>query len=230
MPTDGIQSAASALRFWERKQEVLSNNLANANTAGFKAERVFARLLGESFPTPDSATDLRAGTFKETGSPLDLAIEGNGFFVVNTPNGERLARTGSFHLDSTGTLVNAGGQPLLGEKGPIHAVGGTITIDRTGLVSVDGSPVDRLRLERVPPNVRLQHDAGTLFLPDAGRESIPPAERNVKQGFLEESNVSTVTSMVDMIEVQRNYANVQKAMTTLDAIRGTIANDLGKLR
>src|SRR5262245_37196279 len=129
---DGIQSAASALRYWERKQEVLSNNLANATTDGFKAERVFARLLGEAFPIPDASTDLRAGTFKETGSPLDLALQGDGFFVVSTDRGERLARTGSFRLDDKGFLVTADGHPLLGEKGPIRALGETVSIDRTG--------------------------------------------------------------------------------------------------
>ncbi len=226
---DGIQSSASALRYWERKQEVLSNNLANATTAGFKAERVFARLLGTAFPTPEAATDLTAGSFKETGSPLDLAIEGDGFLVIDTPQGERLARTGSFGRSEAGLLVNAAGQPVLGEKGPIRINGGGVSIDRTGLVTVDGAPVDRLRMERMPPNVRLQHDAGTLFIPDAGRQTIALGDRKLKQGFLEESNVSTVGSMVDMIDVQRNYAAVQKVMVTLDSIRGMIANDLAKL-
>jgi flagellar basal body rod protein FlgG len=230
MPTDGIQSSASALRYWERKQEVLSNNLANATTDGFKAERVFARLLGTALPVAEAATDFRAGSFKETGSQLDLAIQGEGFLVIDTPQGERLARTGSFGRDEAGLLVNAAGQHVLGETGPIPINGTNVSIDHTGLVTVDGKAVDRLRMERMPPNVRLQHDAGTLFIPDAGRQAIPPADRTLKQGFLEESNVSTVGSMVDMIDVQRNYAAVQKVMITLDSIRGMISNDLARLK
>lgn len=227
---DGITSAANALRYWERRQEIVSNNLANASTDGFKAERVFARLMGVSEPVADTATDRRDGTFRETGAQLDLAIEGDGFLVAATPRGERLLRGGSLRLDAESRLVTADGSPLLGEKGPIVIAGATASIDRTGLVTVDGKVVDRLRMERVAPAAKLEHDAGTMFVPDASRQSIALDQRKLEQGFVEESNVNTIGSMVDMISIQRNYAAVQKAITTLDGIRGTITNDLGRLK
>ena len=102
---DGIAAAASALRYYERRQEIVANNLANANTEGFKAERIFARLIGESHPTPDTATDLRRGAFKETGNALDLATDSDGFFVVSTAQGERLSRGGSLQRSPDGILT-----------------------------------------------------------------------------------------------------------------------------
>jgi flagellar basal body rod protein FlgG len=227
---DGITAAANALRYWEQRQAVVSNNLANASTDGFKAERVFARLVGESSPAADSVTDGRDGTMRETRNPLDLALRGDGFLVAQTPRGERFVRGGSLHIDAAGQLATADGAAILGEKGPITVAGGTVSIDHAGLVTVDGKVIDRLRMERVPPGTALQHDAGTMFVPDATRQSIALAERQLSQGFVEESNVNTIGSMVDMISIQRNYASAQKVITTLDGIRGTIANELGRLK
>src|SRR5205085_4652182 len=92
---NGLSSAASALRYWERRQEIATNNLANTSTDGFKGERVFAKMLGDALPVAQTATDLRAGTLRQTGNPLDLAIPGQGFFVVDTPNGQRFTRGGA---------------------------------------------------------------------------------------------------------------------------------------
>jgi flagellar basal-body rod protein FlgF len=226
---DGIAAAASALRYYERRQEVVANNLANANTEGFKAERIFARLIGESHPAADTATDLRRGTFKETSNPLDLATDSDGFFVVSTAQGERLSRGGSLQRSPDGILTDANGHAVLGEKGVISLGEGTVTIDRDGLVAVNGETIDRLRMEIIPAGTDVQHDAGTLFLPGGTRQAVALGDRNVKQGFVEESNVNTVSTMVDMISVQRAYANAAKALTTLDGIRATISNELGKV-
>jgi len=226
--TNGLSSAASALRYWERRQEVVANNLANVSTDGFKGERVFARMMGDALPVAQTATDQRAGTFRQTGNALDVAVENDGYLVVDTPAGERFRRGGSFQLDATRQLVDADGQALLGAKGPIRLPVGEVTIDGAGRVRVDGAEVAQLRLERTTPGASLLHDAGSLFIPDASRQPVPLAERKVRQGFIEESNVSSVGSLVDMIAVQRAYASVQKAVTTLDEIRGTAANDLGR--
>jgi flagellar basal body rod protein FlgG len=229
MPTPtGLSAAASALRYWERRQEVASNNLANVSTDGFKGERVFAQMLDGALPAARTANDLRAGTVRETHDPLDLSIRGPGFFVVDTPNGERLTRGGSFQLDASRRLVDGSGHPVLGENGPITIPDGTIEIDAKGVLSVDGKVVDRLRLEQPGKGAELAHEGGTLFVPDTARQPVADGERGVRQGFVEESNVNTVGSMVDMIAVQRAYASVQKAVTTIDAIRGTAVNDLGK--
>ena len=228
MKTDGIASAANALRYWERRQEVASNNLANVNTAGFKGERIFARLLGDGIPTPEAATDFREGTFSPTGSVLDLALRGDAYFVVNTQAGERWTRGGAWSVDPKGFLVDTDGNQALGEKGAIKVAGKEVIIDHTGLVKVDGLKIDRLRIESPPPGAALQHEAGTRFVPDTTRTSVALAERNVRQGEIEGSNVNTISSLVDLISIQRNYANAQKVLTVLDGIRSTITNELGK--
>lgn len=230
MKVPGFASAASALRYWERRQEVASHNPASASTDGFEAERVFARVTDDALPVADTATDLRAGTLRSTGAPLDLALDGPGFFVVQTAGGERWSRGGGFRLDAAGQVVSASGHALLAEGGPVMVPdgGGTVAVDREGVVRVDGKEVARLRVETAPPGARLAHEAGTLFVPDACRAPADPAALQVRQGFLEESNPGTVGSPVDMISVQRAYAAVQKTMTTLDGVRQTISNEIGK--
>ncbi len=226
---NGMTSASAALRFWERRQEVAANNLANVSTTGFKAERVFARLLDGAHTVLDTRTDMRDGTVKPTDSPLDLSLEGPGFFVVSTPSGERYVRGGSFTMMQGGRIVDQQGNALLTEDGPlVLPKGSTIEIDPQGGVSVDGNRVARLRVETVAPNARLQHEGGNMFVPEAERQSVPVTERRIRQGALEQSNVDTMGAMVDMITVQRAYGAVQKVVTTLDGIRGTIANELGK--
>jgi flagellar basal-body rod protein FlgF len=228
MRTTGLTSSASALRYWERRQEIVANNLANVDTSGFKAERVFARAVGDGLPAPETATDLRGGTLTQTGAPLDVALDQNQFLVVSTPNGERLSRGGSLRLDEAGHLTDAAGNPVLGERGVITVPPGELQIDATGTVSVDNRELDRLLVESVPTGTRLQHESGTLFVPPTTRQAVTPEARKVTQGFLESSNVNSINALVDMISVQRAYAAIQKAVITLDGIHGTAANELGK--
>ncbi len=246
---NGMISSAQALRYLERRQEVVSNNLANASTDGFKGERTFGRLLAGSVPAIETQTDLRAGTLRPTGAPLDIALGGEGFLVVDGPEGERLTRGGAFRLDDMQRVVNANGMPLLGESGPIivdsqiarnaadkmHGADGSgtsgesmVQVDRSGTVIVNGNSVGSLRVESVPPGTLLEHVGGGLFLPPAGLTPMAADERDVRQGFLEDSNVTPVSALVEMISVQRAYANVQKVMTTLDAARGTTVTDIGR--
>lgn len=228
MKPDGIASAISALQYWELRQEVMANNLANASTDGFRGERVFARLLDGQNPVAESATDLKEGTFKPTGNPLDVAVRGNAFFVVTTAEGERWTRGGAWRLDDAGRLTDAGGNPLLGTKGPIQVrAGATMTIDRAGVVRANNEVVDQLRLER-GATPTLQHEGEGRYVPPAERTAVDAEFRQVHQGVLEESNVNAVSSLVDMISIARNYAFAQKVLTTLDGVRSTIANDIAK--
>lgn len=245
---NGMVSSAQALRYLERRQEVVSNNLANASTAGFKGERTFGRLMAGAVPVVEARTDMSAGALRPTGAPLDFALGGDGFLVVDGPGGERLTRGGSFRLDDVGRVVNSEGMPLLGEGGPIvvdpevartmgeqsRAGGGAgggdvaVHVDRAGAVRVGGAAVGMLRVESVPAGALLEHVGGGLFLPPDGRAPVAADARDVRQGFVEESNVTPISALVEMIEVQRAYANVQKAMTTLDATRGTTVTDIGR--
>ena len=228
-PINGMKQAASAMRYWERRQEIVANNLANVDTTGFKGERAFARMLGDGQgPVADARTDLRKGALAQTGAALDLALGGDGFLVVETPQGERLTRGGSFRLDDLGRVVDHRGNLLLSEGGPITVEGGAVEIDSAGNVRVDGREAGRLRVEDVPGGVGLLHEEGTLFVATQGTVGVEADQRQIRQGHLEESNVSSIDSLVDMISIQRAYSAAQKTMVTLDEIRGTIANDLGK--
>lgn len=228
-------SIAAAKRYLLRRQEVMANNLANATTDGFKAERVFARVLAEADaggPVAHAATDLRAGTLQPTGRPLDLALDGPGFFVVATPGGERLTRSGAFQAAGDGTIVDVHGNALLGADGPLVLTGDAdapvraVAVDAGGVVHADGRVMGHLRIEAVPDGATLQHEGGTHFVPPASRR--PLAEvTGVRQGMLEASNVNALDALVEMITIQRRYGALEQADSVGEAIDDRV-NQLGK--
>jgi flagellar basal body rod protein FlgG len=229
---DGIDSAVRALRYWERRQEVMSHNLANVSTTGFKGERVFARLLADQATGPEarSRTDFKAGTVAPTGRPLDLAIEGDGFFVVRTPGGDRLTRAGAFSVDDTGTLMDGAGNEVL-DRGRRSVVlpPGQVEVTQQGEVMVDNAVVAVLRLERAPDDAVLEREGSLYYVPAEERVLLRDGDVKVRQGHLEESNVNAVGALVDMIEIQRSYQAVQRSVQAADDVMDTIANDLGRL-
>ena len=240
----GLTSAAAALHFYERRQQAIANNLANVNTTGFKKERVFGRMVDDAVAAADSMTDRSQGDITPTGNSLDVAMTGDAFLVVQTPDGERLTRGGSLRLDDQRRLVTSQGHLVLGELGPITLPQGDIGIGRDGIITVQppatGEAADRgnplrgrlnaavLRIESVPANAVLQHAGGGLFLPYAGRKAAAVAYRQVMQGALEASNVNSIESLTEMIDTVRAYADVQKSITVMDDIRGIAANQIGK--
>jgi len=230
MPLNGLDSAASALRYWERKQEIIANNLANVSTDGFKAQRVFARLLDGIRPVAETSSDYAVGNLRQTGNALDVAIDGPGFFVVGTPNGERYTRGGPLRLDEKHQLVDVDGRPLIGVKkgGPITLMDGPIEIDKNGTVTQGGQVVDTLRMDAAPQGVDLQREGKALWVPPATKQPLEPAAHNVKQGWIEESNVNSMSTLVDMISIQRAYASAQKAIVEMDHTNETITTQIAK--
>lgn len=228
MPIDGLSSAASALRYFERKQEVLANNLANVSTDGFKQQRVFARLMDSARPAADATSDMSGGALRQTGSPLDVALDTDGFLVVNTATGERYRRGGSLRMDLTHRLVDESGRPVLGRKGPIVLDDSPVEISTIGEVRQHDTVIDQLRIERAPAGTSLDREGSTLFVPPTKREPAAPDAVHVKQGFLEDSNVNSTGALVDMIAVQRAYASAQKAIIEIDAVHETAATELAK--
>lgn len=228
MKLDGMKSAAQALRYWEHRQQVMAHNLANVSTPGYKGERAFGVLLQDRTLALQTARDPRQGQLTPTGNPLDVALEGPGYLVVATDAGERLMRGGVLRLDAGGRLVDSAGNPVLGQLGEVVLPQGQISIDTAGNVSVDGRSMDSLRVEAVPPDVDLNREGASLYVPDPARAVVPPAERGIKQGFLEESNIDHVGSLVDMLTVQRAFAAVQKTVHVLDGVMDTVVNDLGR--
>jgi len=237
-PPLGIPQAAAALRNLERRQEIVANNLANVSTTGFKGEQSFARILdAQGVAVVDAQTDRRQGALQRTEAPLDLALASSGFFVVATPDGEQLSRGGSFRRDVSGYLVDATGAPVLGEYDPrggtpgpieIPANARTIRIEADGAVVADNAQIGRLRVEDVAAGTRLEHVGNGRFLAPTTRTPMDGAQRAVQQGALEDSNVTAVTSLVSMIEIQRAYSSAQRALTTIDAARGIVVSDLAR--
>jgi len=220
---------AQALRYWESRQAISANNLANMSTPGFKAERVFARLLNDASIVTESGTDFSPGALNSTGRPLDLALVGDGFLVVQTPAGPRWTRGGSLSLDATGRLVDGSGHPLLGDHGEIVLPTGTVEINDAGGIFVDGVSVDHLRLERPRAAGPLVRAGANLWVPDPRSEAVPEDQVRVRQGHLEESNVNSISAMVEMIEIQRAYSAVQRSMITEDEATRTITTKIGRL-
>lgn len=231
-PVSGLGIASSALRSAERRLEVVANNLANVSTDGFKAERSFAHLLdaAQGAPTIATRTDVRQGDLRETGAPLDLAFAGEGFLVVDTPRSERWVRGGALTIDP-GNRLTMGGAPLLGERGPVTLppIFTELTIQKDGTVVVDGVVRDRLRIERPGTATgQLEHEPQGTFVPTRDRAAVAAHERTLRQGALEASNVEPVSTMVEMLGIQRHHALLERAIRVLDEARETASSQLGK--
>lgn len=227
MKSGGIDPSVRALRYWERRQEAAAHNLANVSTPGFKAERVFARLMENGAPAPASDTDFGAGAVAQTGRPLDFALEGDGFLVVETPAGERYVRGGSFSLDPAGMLVTSDGHAVLGDSGPLVLPPGPVEVEQDGTMIVNGAPVGRLRVE-LPGGSPIREGAA-MWIPDGDGTVVPQEEVRVQQGHLEDSNVDPVSALVEMIEIQRAYGAIQRSVQVADGVMQTITTDIGRI-
>ena len=228
MSAGGVGPAAQALRYWERRQEVVSNNLANVSTPGFKGQRVFARLLADGGgPVARIGDDFRTGAVSGTGRSLDLALESDGFLVVKTDAGERYVRGGSLHLDEGGTLVTEEGHEVMSDGGSMVLPPGEVVVHPDGMVLVDGAQVGRLRVER--PSKPPVREGERMWAPQAPGEEVPREQVKIEQGHLEESNVDPVSALVEMIEIQRAYGAVQRSIQENDAALHTITTDIGRV-
>jgi len=222
-----------------REMQVLAQNVANLSTAGYRREGLIfteymRQLGGTEEPLSMAAANARQtyltqGTLSQTGGALDLAIEGDGFFVIETPQGERLTRSGHFVTDAAGEMVTADGFRLLDAAGapifiPADARG--ITIGRDGTVSSDDQPLGRIGLMRPEDPSMLRRANGTLL--EAQGEFIPADDTILHQGFLEESNVNPIVEMARMIEVQRAYEIGQKFLDREDERVRAVVQTLGK--
>ncbi|MBF9050987.1 flagellar hook-basal body complex protein [Roseobacter sp. HKCCD9010] len=199
-----------------REMQTVANNIANISTTGFRGEGViFAEHVAALGADHDSLSMAAAvgrhirmeqGALAQTGGSLDFAIEGDGFFLLQTADGEALTRAGHFMPNAEGELVNADGQFLLDAGGApifIPPDARSIELASDGTLSADGRPLTVLGLwQPIDPN-DLRHQNGVQFVAEGGAEPAPPA--TLLQGFLEESNVNPIAQMTRMIEVQRSY-------------------------
>lgn len=228
-----------------QKLDVIANNVANINTAGFKRqtlemdEYVMPTASANTFPRRDqrisfvedwtTTTDFEPGTVEVTGSPFDVAIEGDGFFTVQTPEGERYTRAGNFQLDVGGRLVTPDGHPVLGDGGEI--VFGPeetdVVIGVDGSISSNAGPRGRLSVVSFADNRILDKIGDNLF---AGEGAQPATGARVRQGAVELSNVQSVMEMTRLIEVNRAYAQVTSMINTSEELRLRAISTLGDIR
>jgi len=234
----GMYAALSGNLSALRRLEVISNNLANASTSGFKADQIqFESVLANvKNPTQDPvfsserySTDFSAGPMQKSDNVLDLALNGDGFFVVNTPQGPAYTRQGNFHRGIGGKLVSAEGYEVQGTGGAITMTGGKIEIAENGAVMVDGSTVGTLAKVDFPKPYQMTKLGGGLFVPANPQAASTPSGAEVKQGYLEGSNVKVIVEMARMIEASRYFETCAKAVKSYDDLTAKAANELGKV-
>jgi flagellar basal-body rod protein FlgF len=231
-----------------RELDVVANNIANINTTGFKADgSVFEEYLSPTARTnvngkvsyvQDRGTwrDLSQGAIEHTGSPLDVAIDGKGFLVVQTPRGERYTRNGAFQIGPNGNLMTADGMPVLGDGGPITLQPNDrqISINANGTVSVragntiEDSVRGKLRIVSFDPaqSMRLTKDGGSTFAAPTGVTPQPDTASRVVQGAIEKSNVRGVVEMSRMIEITRTYTQIAAMLQQQSDMRTSAVDKL----
>lgn len=278
----GLYTGASGMVAQMHKMDVISNNLANVDTSAYKrdqsAHKAFPQLLmrrtsdngeyktsagsfdvapvvgmlGTGVEHNETFTVFEQGSFKETGNPFDLALDGQGFFTIQTPRGIRYTRNGSFQLGKEGMLLSKEGYPVLGENGPIHLKENNFVVDAQGriwhnadlaedpnrLVSMTENDwgntqlVDSLKIVDFRRIRHLKKQGSSFWVETEHSGPAKTMELNdrpkVNQRFLEAANVNPVTEMVQMIEVNRAYEANQKTIQTQDSLLGKLINEVIK--
>jgi flagellar basal-body rod protein FlgG len=278
----GLYTGASGMNAQQIKLDAISNNLANVDTNGYKRDvavhKAFAQLLlrrfdddgvalnpfgsGDAAPvigklgtgveTNELFTEFEQGAFKETDSDFDLALDGQGFFCIETPNGERYTRNGNFVLGKEGFIETKDGYRLLGENGPLRVKENNFQIDKDGNVFINRSfqddpfrlvsksentwdkeeKLDRLKIVGFPKDRFLQKQGNSLYRTSeySGEAGViaKGARPKVQQGFVEAANVNPVTEMVNMIEVNRAYEANQKTIQAEDSMLGKLINEVAR--
>lgn len=258
----GLYIAASATISETKRIDVITNNIANANTSGFKKDTMITESFPEVLMKRIGATDYRdiiakapiankigyigkmnngvrvdevftnfeQGPISVSGNPLDLALQGPGFFSIETPEGERYTRSGEFTLDSEGYITTKEGYKVQGQNGPILVDGKNIVINEDGQVFSDGNEIDTLKLVDFNDYKLLKKEGEALYLDasdDAG--NMKEAEGLILQGSVEASNVNSVKMMVEMITMLRSYEANQKVIKTFDELLSKSVNEIGRV-
>ena len=242
----GIYPAVSGSLAAMRRMDVISNNLANVNTPGYKKEKMsFEGLLaGTANPpaVPQGMTadpilqkeniyiDYVSGPTSQSGNPLDLALNGDGFFAVTTPQGTAYTRQGNFRTSTDGTLVTVDGYPVQGSGGKaIRIQGSQVEIDAKGGVTVDGTQAGAISVVDFEKPYTLTKVGNALFVAADPQAAPQAGKAQIQQGHLEGSNVDSISEMVQMIETNRYFEACSKVIQSFDAIAGKAANDIGKV-
>jgi len=241
----GLYAACAGLVARSQALEVAAHNLANLNTSGYKAQLpTFRSVLAAASDGSQlnlinaavnnfgvlsgSRADLSQGSLEPTGSDLDFAIQGDGWFEVQTGSGRLFTRNGNFHVDSNGHLVTGDGNVVAGAQGPITIPPGKLSVSSDGTISVDGALAGQLTVVTFAPGTPLTPVGSSYFAAAAGSER--PGSGRIVQGALEGSNVNAVMAAVSLVELQRRADFLQQALTQFHTGFNRIAaEDLARL-
>ena len=235
----GIYAAAAGMITQRERLDVIANNLANISTPAFKksqpVSRGFYQVFGEhiarfargrgsrEIPGGGSALDSTTDDFTpgptvETNNPLDVAIDGPGFFVVSTPTGERYTRAGNFSLNSDGELVTQNGYPVLGQQGPILTLGETVEIAPSGDVVVDGASTERIMIVDFPQPYQLSRFGQNLYgaTDEVLQTRVPVGVPSLRVGVLEHANVNPIAELTELMDAARSYEAHQRVIVAFD--------------
>jgi len=241
----GYYAACSALVSRTQQLDTIANNLANVSTVGYRAQKnVFSSVLAGAGASNGSALnrvindfgvlsgtdlDLSQGALQKTGNDLDLAIQGSGYFEVQTANGQVYTRNGSFQVSSKGQLITSTGDAVMGERGTITVLPGPVSISADGTISSNGAVSGKLRVVEFPAGTKLTSIGNSYY-------SAPPntaetsTKSDVRQGMLESSNVNPVVGMVELVTAQRTAEMMQRALSMFNSeIDKTATQDLPKV-
>jgi flagellar basal-body rod protein FlgG len=241
-----LYAAVSGASNSQMRLDILTNNLANVNTVGFKEDKLYFHIpdreedrmpqktKGFVMSPPaqpyETRTDFTPSALRPTNNVLDLAIQGEGFFCVQTPEGKNYTRRGDFSLTKNGNLITKDGYPVLGKGGEIILQGKKITVNDAGEISVDGNVVDKLQVVGIGKPHMLKKISGTLFKSWDGQvDEKKLKDIKIKQGFLETSGVNGVRTMTEMIDVLRGYESYQKVIHFLNDVSKKSINEVGRL-
>lgn len=241
----GYYAATTALVARTQALDAIANNLANVSTAGYRGERTeFRSVLADADGASgspleqaensygimgDVALDLSQGNLQKTGNELDMAIQGSGYFVVQTAHGPMYTRNGSFQVSAKRELVTAAGDPIMGEGGPITLQQGAISVAPDGTISSNGAITGRLRIVEFPPSTKIS-SAGNNYYSAPANAAQDSTTSDVRQGYLESSNVNPILGMVELVSAQRDAEMMQRAMAMFNTeMDKTATQDLPKV-
>ena len=224
----GYYAACAGLRAQTQALELVANNLANLNTAGFRAQHatfrtVLAGAEGSFNPLNRAVNDFgvlsgtrldaNAGNLERTANPLDFAIEGPGFFEVQTASGSLYTRNGGFQISRQGELITPQGDRVLGMQGPLRMPQGKVTLGSDGTISVNGAVAGRLRVVEFDSQSQLEPAGNSYYAAPKGAAASPATGSYVRQGMIESSNVNAVAAATGLIAVQRHAEMLQRALS-----------------
>jgi flagellar basal-body rod protein FlgF/flagellar basal-body rod protein FlgG len=233
----GFYAACAGLRARSQALEIVANNLANLNTTGYRTQETTFRSLLATVAGANplnravndfgvlggTRVDLHPGNMESTGAPLDFALEGEGFFAIQSRGQTLYTRNGNFRVSPTGQLITADGDVVLGEQGPIAVPSGQLAVGADGTLSVDGALAGKLRLAAFAPGTELRAVGKSYYAASPGAVAKAAVGTTVRQGMLESSNVNAVSAVIGLIAVQREAEMLQRALSAFHSEFNRIA-------